>query len=239
MSGFIYTVRSAYFTDDIYKIGMSTRNKNDTIKRYKTPYGRVDIKVYKYNKNPCLTETIVHKILDKFRLDTSELFQCNSAIIELISLTVCNHVNNDIIQTNEHIKIYNNLIAYFNDNDEYNIDSIREIIANIDDNEHNIDKIISNINDDEIIKVNKVQYTCEKCGKSFNHYGNYTRHVNRKTPCNEKGIFQCQRCKKLFSYKSRYTKHVNRKFPCKSMKDILHENEVLKLQNKILELSKN
>ena len=29
-----------------------------------------------------------------------------------------------------------------------------------------------------------VAYSCEKCGKSFKQKGHYTKHLQRKTPCN-------------------------------------------------------
>ena len=28
-----------------------------------------------------------------------------------------------------------------------------------------------------------VEYTCEKCGKTFKQKGHYTKHLNRKRPC--------------------------------------------------------
>ena len=28
-----------------------------------------------------------------------------------------------------------------------------------------------------------VEYSCEKCGKSFKQKGHYTKHLQRKTPC--------------------------------------------------------
>lgn len=28
-----------------------------------------------------------------------------------------------------------------------------------------------------------VEYTCEKCNKTFNQKNDYTRHLNRKVPC--------------------------------------------------------
>ena len=29
-----------------------------------------------------------------------------------------------------------------------------------------------------------VEYSCEKCGKPFKQKGHYTKHLQRKTPCN-------------------------------------------------------
>ena len=29
-----------------------------------------------------------------------------------------------------------------------------------------------------------VQYNCERCGKQFEHHGDYIKHLDRKVPCN-------------------------------------------------------
>jgi len=83
-------------------------------------------------------------------------------------------------------------------------------------------------------------YTCEKCGKSFQHRGNFTRHLNRKTICKpsetEKpsNIKVCRYCGQKFTKPTNMYRHIR-----KSCYAIDHPNgrtrifEYVKCQNKL------
>ena len=55
-------------------------------------------------------------------------------------------------------------------------------------------------------------YICDKCNKQFTHKGTYSRHINRKRPCDEqiitKNNLQCTNCLKLFKSSSSLYYHV-------------------------------
>ena len=60
----------------------------------------------------------------------------------------------------------------------------------------------------------KVIHTCNKCGKYFNQKSNFTRHINRKNPCNEQisnKTNKCNSCGKMFCDGSSLIKHVKSK----------------------------
>jgi uncharacterized C2H2 Zn-finger protein len=65
-----------------------------------------------------------------------------------------------------------------------------------------------------------VKYECNRCHKTFNLKGNYTKHIERKNPCKERPMpelpsYVCNRCHKIFNRKSNYDRHMKRKNPCK------------------------
>ena len=70
---------------------------------------------------------------------------------------------------------------------------------------------------------------CLKCNKIFNNSYNYSRHINRKIPCD--AIFKCDKCDKIFPNNSNLITHINKKIPCK--KPIIHQ-EVKKSDVEVL-----
>jgi uncharacterized C2H2 Zn-finger protein len=89
-----------------------------------------------------------------------------------------------------------------------------------------------------------VLYTCNKCGKTYDHKGGYIKHLNRKLPCDKKNIvsdkkianivandnidvnmteginmtkkvlYTYNKCGKTYDHKGGYIEHLNRKLPC-------------------------
>ena len=103
-------------------------------------------------------------------------------------------------------------------------------------------------------------HECHKCNKLFKYKTDYTRHMNRKNPCNSKLLIgsqlapkcsqepsdengniqminnktddlKCKQCHKLFSKKSNLTRHLNGK--CKSTNQI--ENSEEKIFKRLLQ----
>jgi uncharacterized C2H2 Zn-finger protein len=72
-----------------------------------------------------------------------------------------------------------------------------------------------------------VEYQCKNCSKIFFKKYNYTRHIERKTPCSilkksfqvKKKNFKCKKCKKIFNRKDNYIRHIN-KCSCTSNTDL-------------------
>jgi len=75
-----------------------------------------------------------------------------------------------------------------------------------------------------------VSYKCSRCGKIFNHKGDFTRHKNRKNPCKIKNKISknpknpksnpkqfhrpsCPECGKRYSSSSNLNKHIRRSCP--------------------------
>ena len=58
-------------------------------------------------------------------------------------------------------------------------------------------------------------YQCMNCNKQFIKKTDYTRHLNRKTPCNKNKEFKCDIC--LYDFKNNFNleRHKKRKNPCK------------------------
>lgn len=83
------------------------------------------------------------------------------------------------------------------------------------------------------------QYLCNKCNKDFKIKGNYTFHINRKTPCIKVDPINltCEKCNHLFSTSTNLTKH------CRSSKcgkeSMSIEEKVKMLEEKIKERNKN
>jgi uncharacterized C2H2 Zn-finger protein len=67
--------------------------------------------------------------------------------------------------------------------------------------------------------------TCSNCHRTFTTNANYTKHINRKKPCDTVELtdeilarpanFKCDRCESAFATNQKLTSHINRKFPCK------------------------
>ncbi len=81
------------------------------------------------------------------------------------------------------------------------------------------------------------KHKCFKCFKKFDTKFNLERHLNRKTPCNEKKEDNiCNICEKEFKSKTGLDYHKNKKNPCKPISEIL-KKENKKLQEQILQLN--
>ena len=74
-----------------------------------------------------------------------------------------------------------------------------------------------------------VLYTCDQCGKKFNHRTHYTTHVNRKYSC----INNCHLCGKQFPSPSKLRRHLSSKTSCSTSNIV---NEIKKLRKEITEL---
>ncbi len=60
-------------------------------------------------------------------------------------------------------------------------------------------------------------FQCNICGYEFVKKGDYTRHMNRKTPCKSQlTIYQCELCDRTFNHKGNYMRHIRRLTPCVS-----------------------
>ena len=58
-----------------------------------------------------------------------------------------------------------------------------------------------------------VEYICKKCGKEFHKKTGYTRHIQRKNPCNYI-LLPCGGCGKTFRSKYEYDRHMSKKKSC-------------------------
>ena len=71
-------------------------------------------------------------------------------------------------------------------------------------------------------------YTCSKCNKTFTRKTEYTRHINRKTPCDKQlvvdGQIKCLNCNKVFKHPSALYYH-NKKNVCKKI--YVNENNII------------
>ena len=84
-------------------------------------------------------------------------------------------------------------------------------------------------------------YRCINCNKQFIKKTDYTRHLNRKFPCNEIKEFKCNICLKIFSTRQTLENHKNKKYPCKPPDLKLLNNTIISLenQNKQLQINNN
>ena len=77
-------------------------------------------------------------------------------------------------------------------------------------------------------------YTCQKCNKIFTRKTEYTRHMNRKTPCDKQllsdGEIKCSHCNKKFKHPSALYYHI-KKNVCKKLyvneNNIIHNNQTI------------
>ena len=82
------------------------------------------------------------------------------------------------------------------------------------------------------------QYICNKCNKDFKIKGNYTFHINRKTPCIKADPINltCEKCNHVFSTATNLSKH------CRSSKcgkaSLSIEEKVENLEKKNCKLEK-
>jgi hypothetical protein len=76
-----------------------------------------------------------------------------------------------------------------------------------------------------------VQYTCELCGKIFDHKGKYNQHLKRITPCNKSILtgHDCIFCNKSFTTK--YIKIRHESF-CKTPVQIATDDKITALEEK-------
>jgi len=227
-SGYIYIVTSYKFKHT-YKIGRWKNSNEKLIARYKTPYGVVINDLFKETSDYILAERFTHKLLDKYRCGTSELFEGPVELFKCVANNVCEHVDNHIILSIDDVNMYKHIITSINN-------------ANTDEHFKKLQLEFNDVHTNPILNKNTQiirnitsDYQCVKCKKTFNHYGHYKRHLNRKTSCTEKTKYQCVRCNKSFTHKTKYTLHINRKFPCKK---VIDEMEKMKLKNKVLKLEK-
>jgi DNA-directed RNA polymerase subunit RPC12/RpoP len=82
-------------------------------------------------------------------------------------------------------------------------------------------------------------YTCEKCGKQFDHKGNYDRHMSRKKSCEEQivkdGCLTCEKCGKELSSRGALYNHL-KSSACTGSTIIEQQNlEQQNIQNNIVE----
>ena len=82
------------------------------------------------------------------------------------------------------------------------------------------------------------QYVCNKCNKDFKIKGNYTFHINRKTPCVKLDSINlnCKKCNHVFSTSTNLTKHFRYSKCGKESMSI--EEKVEKLEKKNYKLEK-
>ena len=77
-------------------------------------------------------------------------------------------------------------------------------------------------------------YTCLKCNKTFTRKTEYTRHMNRKTPCDKQlvsdGEIKCSHCNKKFKHPSALYYHIKNNV-CKKIfvneNNIIHNNQTI------------
>jgi len=66
-------------------------------------------------------------------------------------------------------------------------------------------------------------YKCDRCSKEFKGKTDYTRHKNRKKPCNSIDVndkkFKCSKCNKSYTSNGNLTRHINNSHSCKSKLD--------------------
>ena len=83
--------------------------------------------------------------------------------------------------------------------------------------------------------MTKSIYKCNRCGKLYNHKGDYNRHINRKIPCKkllkfpeklvpkvrspDEVTFRCPKCNTLCSSKSSLDKHITSSCPSNNRKN--------------------
>jgi hypothetical protein len=58
-----------------------------------------------------------------------------------------------------------------------------------------------------------VEYICKKCGKGFHKKTGYTRHIQRKNPC-DSTVLPCNGCGRTFRTKYEYDRHMGKKKSC-------------------------
>ena len=58
-------------------------------------------------------------------------------------------------------------------------------------------------------KYSPSQYKCGSCGKAFHNNSDLKRHLNRKTPCNNRS-YTCEYCHWRFSSKSNLYRHIEK-----------------------------
>jgi len=76
-----------------------------------------------------------------------------------------------------------------------------------------------------------VEYNCDKCGKKFDHKGNYKRHLIKQKPCKpikkidkpKKNKYQCKYCNKTYTRNDSLNRH--QKSRCKVIKKNESERE--------------
>lgn len=69
-------------------------------------------------------------------------------------------------------------------------------------------------------------YECVKCNKTFIKKGDYTRHINRKTPCIKIELYICEHCDYKTNRKYNFIKHKNRKTTCNSEQNIEESHKI-------------
>jgi uncharacterized C2H2 Zn-finger protein len=112
-----------------------------------------------------------------------------------------------------------------------------------------------------------MRFTCEKCGYSTDHKGDFNKHINKKKPCkkilidveitidntinNENPTYTCKICNKVFKRNTNYINHINKTDSCnnnivqelKKYKDLytelIKENKKLTNENTYLQKENN
>lgn len=73
-----------------------------------------------------------------------------------------------------------------------------------------------------------VEYICTTCKKKFNHRGNFTKHLNKKTKCKKIANYKCEHCGNKFTRKSSLQYHVKNSCKEKNKELITMTREELK-----------
>ena len=83
-------------------------------------------------------------------------------------------------------------------------------------------------------------FKCLKCNKTFKYESDYSRHINRKTLCNQKKEdYECNECKLKFKFKSKYGEHEKTKRHILNIQNSTVNNSFNHSFNNIINLTLN